>query len=347
LRFRAIDGLRGLAVLAVVAHHMNMKAGHSFTAGARGVDLFFVISGLCLSLPSLTRLHEGKPFDFRLGQFALSRFWRIAPPYWVAIALFGLLSLTPFGVPSIKGPAHPIELAQDASLFLTGLGPAYNPSFWTLGIEARWYVVFPALLLVYTKSKVGFAAIAVVAYVWYKSPFGAPDLGTLPCFMLGIVAADLFVRGHARYAIWLPAAIVAFIAAVFTDHSLDHGAPVWQAAAFLIVIAGLGIGSRVMSWWPLVFVGGASYSVYLVHGPIMTWLAHEGLDPLPAACFGVGAGILFWACIEIPTLKISAKIKLPPAVLPGVSQVINRSPARLQEVTSHDSKVVHRRTSQF
>jgi peptidoglycan/LPS O-acetylase OafA/YrhL len=303
---------------------MSINASRPFALGARGVDLFFVISGLCLSLPSLTRLHAGKPFEFGLSRFALNRLWRIAPPYWVAIALFGLLSVTPFGVPSNGGSAHPLELAQDASIFLTGLRPTYNPSFWTLGIEARWYLVFPAVLLVYTKSKLGFAAIAVIAYIWYNSPFGAADLGTLPCFMLGIVAADLFVRGHARHAIWVPAAIVAFTTAAYVERTSDHGAPIWQAAAFLTVIAGLGVGSKVMSWWPLVFVGGASYSIYLVHGPIMTWLVHKGLNPLPSAFVGVCAGILFWGCIEIPALKMSARLRLPLTATDTQSHLSNR-----------------------
>jgi hypothetical protein len=189
VRFREIDGLRGLAVLAVVTYHMSINASRPFALGARGVDLFFVISGLCLSLPSLTRLHAGKPFEFGLSRFALNRLWRIAPPYWVAIALFGLLSVTPFGVPSNGGSAHPLELAQDASIFLTGLRPTYNPSFWTLGIEARWYLVFPAVLLVYTKSKLGFAAIAVIAYIWYNSPFRS--LCSRPCS-----PCDLGARGN-------------------------------------------------------------------------------------------------------------------------------------------------------
>jgi peptidoglycan/LPS O-acetylase OafA/YrhL len=157
-------------------------------------------------------------------------------------------------------------------------------------------------------------AVAVIAYVWYKSPFGIADLGTLPCFMLGIVAADLLVRGHARHAIWLPAAMIVLAITTFVDGSLDHGAPIWQAAAFLIVVAGLGVGSKAMSWWPFVFVGAASYSIYLVHGPIMTWLVHRGLDPLLAGGVGIGTGVLFWVCVESPTLKMSPRFRLPVTV---------------------------------
>src|SRR5271163_4433651 len=92
----SIDGLRAVAVLGVIAYHANFLPG---SVGARGVDLFFVISGLCLSLPVLRRAG-----DFQRTRFWINRCWRIVPPYWAALALFALLSLTAFGLPSALAP---------------------------------------------------------------------------------------------------------------------------------------------------------------------------------------------------------------------------------------------------
>ena len=308
-RLGAVDGLRAVAVLAVVAHHAGFNA---LGLGTRGVDLFFVISGFCLSLPTLRRLQAGEPYRFDIGRFALGRVRRIAPPYYAALALFGILSFTAFGLPTVASAAGRFEWLQDA-FFLTSMAPAYNASFWTLGVEARWYLLFPVVLALYARSKPAFAIVAVGAYALYAWQTALVDAGTLPCFMLGIVAADVYVRGLAKSYWFVVAAVLAIAVAVASGHRDDPGNPAWHVASFLIVVAGVGALSRITALRPLAFFGVASYSIYLVHQPVLYWLASLGL-PLPAcAALAVLAGIAFWRAIEVPaqTWPVAARARVP------------------------------------
>src|SRR6516164_4323804 len=88
-RIAYIDGLRALAVLLVVAHHIGEQyfpAVAAFGLGRHGVDLFFVLSGFCLSYPTLERLARDGSATFDVAEFAKRRLIRIIPPYWAAIA---------------------------------------------------------------------------------------------------------------------------------------------------------------------------------------------------------------------------------------------------------------------
>src|ERR1700730_9077408 len=95
-----IDGLRAVAVLMVVICHaakytMDFHQGwpiHVLFEGAHGVDLFFVISGFCLSYPILRQVHFGKG-DFDVLKFWARRIVRVMPPYWVAFALILAVAL--------------------------------------------------------------------------------------------------------------------------------------------------------------------------------------------------------------------------------------------------------------
>jgi len=304
-RLAAVDGLRAVAVLAVVAHHAGLLP-HGY--GTRGVDLFFVISGFCLSLPTLLALQAGKPFLFDRWRFGLGRVARIVPPYYAALALFGVLSWTSFGLPSVLQPATRFEWLEDA-LFWTSTAPAYNASFWTLGVEALWYVLFPATLTLYVRSKAGFAAVALFAYLGYWVDPDLVAVGALPCFMLGIVAADLYARGKASSPLYAVLALATLVAATLTDPSTFHGHPIWHVAAFFTLLAGVGALRRVASWRPLAAIGVASYSIYLIHQPVVLYLTRYNIPWAMCAALGVGAGVAFWFAVERPALAWQARAK--------------------------------------
>src|SRR5262249_40945938 len=109
-RSGAIDALRGVAILLVVAYHAGplefrmpsyrddgwlalpslgwrWLAVPVFHCGFPGVPLFFVLSGFCIHLRA-ARTRAGAAARPRLRDFFLRRFWRIYPPYWIALALF-------------------------------------------------------------------------------------------------------------------------------------------------------------------------------------------------------------------------------------------------------------------
>jgi len=301
----ALDGLRAVAVLAVVEGHSSMLPGY---VGIRGVDLFFVISGFCLSFPALRRLAAGEAFSFDAGRFALNRATRIAPPYLVALALFiWLTCYTPFGFPMVTDPPGRFEWLQDALIVSIGI-PTFNQSFWTLGVEARWYLLFPALLKIYARNRIAFAVLIPLLYGAYALVPVCWDLGTLPCFMIGIVAADCYAHGRFRSWIVAPLAAAAIALAWIFGVNFQHGDPLWHLAAFLLVLAGMGPLARPFSWRPLAFIGGASYSIYLVHLPLIMYIREHGVHHFIAGPLVVLAGVIFWRVVEVPALAWRARL---------------------------------------
>jgi peptidoglycan/LPS O-acetylase OafA/YrhL len=311
-----IDGLRAVAVLSVLAFHTAISADGRpadwAICGSRGVVLFFVISGFCLAFPFLRAWRARGTFELdyaAYGRFLLRRLSRIAPPFYAAIVIFGILAATPFGFPTAE---H-----QDASFgsalrdffgnltFLTSARPIFNASFWTLGIEARWYLLCPLLIALYVRSRLIFAAVAALMYgLYFFTPFSLADEGSLPCFMAGIFAADVALARPAwcRYA-WIAAACFLGLA-VLQQSGSDSGDlanPLWHAACFFLVVAGnAGVVARLLSWKPLAYVGIASYSIYLFHEPFVTALARSGVSRPIAAVAGLGIGLAAYRFIERP-----------------------------------------------
>jgi peptidoglycan/LPS O-acetylase OafA/YrhL len=317
----SIDGLRAIAALGVLFYHANSLDPHVrypatsawLMLGGRGVDLFFVISGFCLSFAFLRRRAEGDHTPFDLRTFAWARARRIIPPYYATLILFGVLALTPFGLPITQRPWHNAvaEFLQYFLFIFHNFRPPIDESIWTLGIEFRWYVFFPLLLALYMRSRFLFAILGLALYTCYYLTSILADIGTLPCFMLGIVAADMSVHGHTKSPWLLPLALAVLSAACAEQlHFLiiDHGDPLWHLAMFLLVLAGVGTADALFTWPALRFVGTASYSIYLVHMPVVAFFERRlGTPEELAILAGLSAGVAFWYAIEAPSLAYLAR----------------------------------------
>ncbi|MBC5800150.1 MAG: acyltransferase [Candidatus Eremiobacteraeota bacterium] len=311
-----VDGLRAVAVLAVVACHSGAAsfgaAAGWRVCGARGVDLFFVISGFCLAYPTLARVRTGAAATVRFLPFLRRRVVRLAPSYYVAIVLFALLGMTSFGFPTAPA-GHALgeaaqwrEVLSDLS-FTPSTQSIYDATFWTLGLEMQWYVVFPLLIALYVRSRALFGFIGVGCYLAYMGTHLVPPIvGTLPCFMLGMLAADV-QRARVRIPTLPALLVVALLLAAATAAQLahpsdvDHGDPLWHAAVFALALAaGSGMLRRVLSARPFVAVGTRSYSIYLVHAPVLAFLGHAGCPWPLAALLAVVLGMGYWLIVERP-----------------------------------------------
>jgi peptidoglycan/LPS O-acetylase OafA/YrhL len=304
-RIGYVDGLRAIAVLSVVAFHTAIGIPGierlpipwaAALAGKHGVDLFFVLSGFCLSYPSLKRRREGKASFFGLSSFAAKRLVRIVPPYLIAVALLTALALwlARFGIVlSLTEPFSWLTIIQNA-LFLDGSTYYFNPSFWTLAVELRWYIAFPFLLWLWCRSPRAFATVGVACVVAYATRANSLDISILPAFMLGIVAADMHVSRLRLPLMALPVGIAILSAAILQgDVNVSLA---WQLTAFFIVV-GAGQSEtfqRMLSIPALTAVGVASYSIYLVHEPLIRVLERYGVFPLLAATAAIVAGFAFW-----------------------------------------------------
>jgi peptidoglycan/LPS O-acetylase OafA/YrhL len=324
-----IDGLRAVAVLAVLFYHcMAWGANPSaapfwLTYGARGVDLFFAVSGFCLSYPFLVSRRERGTVSIDYGAFVTRRLVRIGPPYWAALTMFAFLALTPFGLPT----THSIHITPWGGLrsyfldatFLTSFMPAYNGSFWSIGLEMRWYLLFPFVLALFMRSRLAVVGLMLACYtITLATPYSVETLRTLPCFMLGIFAADLRVRGRDLSA-WANLALcIALPLAILrqtNNPDADHGDLVWHLVCFLLLVASArGPLARVMSWAPLRVAGIASFSIYLVHQPIEWSLESVGVPALFSAGVALTSGFLFFALVERPFMAPSFRKRVEKVV---------------------------------
>lgn len=287
---RRLDGLqagRAVAALMVVLFHANVfflpeqyygggTGPQIFSMGYAGVEFFFVLSGFIMIF-----VHR-RDFD-RPGQasrFMTKRVLRIYPIYWV---IYGLLTLAYFAVPR-SGPPD----ARDPETILTSflLWPMPEPPVlevaWSLQYEMLFYLVFTLLVL---NLRIGIAAFAIwmAGCLWAA----AAEVGSYPVgfllspynllFAFGILAALGFdrIRGAAiRPVLW---AGVGLFLAVGASEQL--AGVQWQMAprtwlygiGAALAVAALAAGAVTPPDW-LVFLGDASYSIYLVHVPAMSFL---------------------------------------------------------------------------
>ena len=298
MKYRAdIDGLRGLAILPVVAFHAGLPP---FSGGFVGVDLFFVISGFLITTIILEKREAG---DFSLLSFYERRCRRILPAFFVVMVGTTVLSA------HILFPARFEDFSRSlvsASLFLSSFQFSGEHGYfdvkselkpllhtWSLSVEEIFYLVYPVLIILFFRSseKVGKRLLTFIALVSFlgtvfalarnpesKSAFFLPHSRAWE-LLLGALAAfcpPWLERGR-RYAAPLSALGLALIAGsvfLYDEDTVFPGpaALVPCIGGFLIIHCGRygsTFVSNLLSLPALVWVGRASFSLYLWHWPLL------------------------------------------------------------------------------
>jgi peptidoglycan/LPS O-acetylase OafA/YrhL len=316
----ALDGLRGIAILLVIAFHYT---GQPF-GGGYGVDLFFVLSGFLIT----TLLLEERSTTGRvsLGNFYLRRARRLFPAlaallccYLVYNAILGrdaLSTVADYGL-YFGNIYFVVGHAADN----TGLG-----HLWSLAEEEQFYLLWPCLLLVVARARrpgywLAALALALVAYRFALVLHGAdttrlyraPDThseGLVLGAALAFLRREGFVAGE--WAAKLGLALT--IPAVIVGNWLI-GLPVFELGAVLLVAAAVGDTqlARGLSIRPLVWLGVLSYSLYLWHFPVL-W-AFNANDRLVALAVSFVLAWLSYRYIERPFRR--RKRRIEPAVNPA------------------------------
>ncbi|MBC5823513.1 MAG: acyltransferase [Candidatus Eremiobacteraeota bacterium] len=277
------------------------------------MDLFFVISGFCLSYPMLESLRQNRATRFDIARFFTKRFVRILPSYYCAIVLFCamLVALHLSGnvapTPPMSQPASAYDFLRQF-LFLDQPPNYINGSFWSLAIEFRWYFAFPLLLLLWIRAPRAYFGVALGSVLaFHLTRLHALDFATLPALMLGIVAADLRARRANIAGAAIAGLLASGAAALWVEPSTTEGIIIqnqlaWQIAAFCFLCVSPSVGwlARVLSCRPMAFIGLASYSVYLVHEPLIALMELRGFGPWLASAAALLAGYAFFLIAERP-----------------------------------------------
>ncbi len=300
--------------------------------GFLGVHLFLLLSGFCLTYPLARRGPDGLRVD--LLRFFRRRARRILPPYYAAIALIvgipALKQLVKLALGRTDGLRFEVgggeliaHLLLVHNLFIHWMG-TINGSFWSLALEWQLYMVFPLLvwgirrwglarplaavllLTVSYRTWVYFTKEISVLGIAYNYAYALP--GRLFEFALGMAAALALGRPGAapsagsvrRYR--TAALLFGLLGLVVTD-GWSRYAPVtdviWGLAFFcLVMYAGsrAATGGGWLEWPPLERLGLISYSVYLIHEPIIHRLAVR-LQPLHLSN---GVTLLLFEGVGIP-----------------------------------------------
>jgi peptidoglycan/LPS O-acetylase OafA/YrhL len=333
-RLAFLDGLRGIAALWVVLFHA--AAGHhivhleaalpdwlhaKLSEGHFGVPMFFVMSGFVIAYA----MHGHRIDAAYFGRFTLRRSIRLGLPYWasigVALAFLGLKGAathTPVSVPT------PGELAAHA-VYLQDLLRVHqiNTVYWSLCFEMQFYLLFCALVALAQRCSFPvFAVAAAVSLAWPLGNLQVPGL-CLPYwhgFLLGVFTFwALHGALRRRYLALYAAALL-----VLWLWSGDRFTLVCVVTAWAIYAA--GVARRMdgaLSWPALQFVGMVSYSLYLIHNPVMGAGFNLAYRLLPRTALGELAALLavvalacafafaFWWLIERTSTALSRRFRLP------------------------------------
>lgn len=295
-RYRAeIDGLRALAVLAVLAYHAFPEV---FPGGFSGVDVFFVISGFLIS-SLVARDHARGTFSF-LGFYA-RRARRILPSLLAVVfacLAFGWFTMLAreYSVLGRHAAASAASLAnlvflREVGYFDTAAAAKPLLHLWSLGVEEQFYLLWPALLVLslWLRRPWGAALLSASAAASLASAIFSGDAAAfyLPTsrlweFASGALLAWAPVVGGvgrlsalARYR--TPAGVAGLVLIVASAFASADTPPLSVAAiaalgAVLVVAAGeSGPAAKLLRLPALTWVGRVSYPLYLWHWPILSF----------------------------------------------------------------------------
>jgi peptidoglycan/LPS O-acetylase OafA/YrhL len=310
-RFVMLDGMRGLAALAVVFCHLLVPELSKFSValsssipdvfstlarhGDLGVEVFFVLSGFVIAYS----VRERKVTPNFVARFAARRALRLDPPYYFAL-LFAIAIwayYAPLGagqvvaeMGGVRGVLANMFYLQDLLRYRTPLSIA-----WTLCLEVQFYLAYIGLLCMaqllanWLDSRCGkpvdgtvkpsgmvlmlvFFPLAIWSVIsWNVSLDRFDFLGTWFRFFLGVMVSWVFTGQLSRW--WLWGCAVALV--LWGFRTADARGLTAVATAVLIDTAGrLGVLSTWLAARPVQLLGRVSYSLYLVHIPIGIGIAN-------------------------------------------------------------------------
>ena len=331
-----VQGLRAIAVIAVLAYHMDNSWLQS---GFVGVDVFFVISGFII-----TALLTAPGRKIHLPSFYVNRIKRIVPAYAIMLAIVSAASSILFLSADFEFFRQSLTSAAffTSNQYFADFGSYFAPRAeelpllhtWSLAIEMQFYLFFPLLLCLPRSWRLpALSLLAVGLFMWTAIKVSGGEQGRayfsllarMPEFLLGgVVALGLRHRevpAQLSVILGLLGAALLAISFVLIDKTQFPG--YWSVlpcvGAALVIAARRGPVNRLLSTPVLVWVGGISYSLYLWHWPVLAFIRYyigqyELHGPWLFVAL-VASFLLAWLSyrfVEQPARKLSGVRRLAP-----------------------------------
>lgn len=349
----ALDGMRGICIAAVVLFHAFAVAhlGGWMRGGFIGVSVFFTLSGFLITSLLLRELASR-------GTIGLTSFWarrirRLWPASFVVIfAVVALAAVDRLSVQSSDANAatwsvtnwHVIAGGQQR-LLQTIIGPL-GPT-WSLAVEEQFYFMLALLIVAVARLTRPHIALSIVASVCIVVPVTLSNLVTdwqpslefntvfrMPELFVGVLLAIWQRpilrllrdgrRGDMVAGMGLTALLSAFLFVDYSPPWLLRGGYTLIAAISAITIAGLlqrGYVGTAISTAPMRWLGVISYSLYLVHWPVLSLLtpARVGRDGVVYAvivvCVSLAAAFALHRLVERPLRRL--RVEPVPTIIAG------------------------------
>lgn len=317
MRYRPeLDGLRGIAVLVVLAAHAGVPGIRGEGGGGAGVTLFFVLSGfLITSLIVAERERDGR---VNLPAFYVRRGLRLLPALFALV--FVVIIAYGFGL-WVASPPDGLAIAAVVGYVgnwasVAGLQLGVLAHTWSLAVEEQFYLLWPALLLLglrlggRRRTAVAILAISIMVtpwrmILWSDGAFDRVLNGTdthADALLIGCAIALLNVRLPSRIGLLGALAIVG-LGIAWRASAEVYFLPL-AAIAAAIAVAGC---PEVLGWRPLAYVGRISYGLYLWHY-LFIW---SGL-PWPVVIFiSFVTAVVSFQVIERPFLRLKDRLGSP------------------------------------
>lgn len=288
----SIDGLRAIAVGLVVLFHAGFSG---FSGGFIGVDVFFVISGFLITS---NILHQRENGSFSFGSFYQKRIARLFPALFTTIIITliaGFFILSPPDVADLGSTGIYASLSLSNIFFWLDSGYFEKASevkpflhTWSLSVEEQFYLFWPATLLVLYKIGkrsaiiIGLGILSIISIVaaleyqsidseavFFLAPFRIYQFGLGALIVFLPTERFQFARGILTYVAVAGMLVIGYRLAGSDNLLLAAITPALLASVFIFG-ATSPICDKLFSSKPLVWIGQRSYSIYLVHWPLMT-----------------------------------------------------------------------------